>query len=288
MNDHSAQVGCLLFQIDESGGGEAWTHGRLPLSGPAAKTFPPSLVSPTLRILCIALSHWSPRADPAHDEGISIMLLEKASSTIGQISLTQRDQLLFRLSHTYRIWVKTVRHHGRGNWGRVGEATRVSSALDHPFVDAAKAYNRLVSKVYRKSLVACPRSTAGLSLVSWRGSRQEKAKSEIGGKHLSWFIHHSRPHLSVCSASDSQKHRPVTFWKHASMYVFLTSVTSCSATPCRQLEAAAQLITCLLIITSALSLFPSFVTLSCFSTLRRRFSTVHFLFQHGRVDGSAG
>lgn len=98
MNNRSAQVGRLLFHIDENcsgwerGGGGTWNHGRLPLSGPGAKTFP-SLLSPTL---WIPLSHRSLRgpAQPMMKGFLSCFWLftKPAASS--------------RLSHTYSICVR--------------------------------------------------------------------------------------------------------------------------------------------------------------------------------------
>lgn len=60
MNNCLAQVGRPLFHIGENISGETWNHGKLPLSGNKAKTFPPS---------CLLRSEFSPSLLPTGPSG---------------------------------------------------------------------------------------------------------------------------------------------------------------------------------------------------------------------------
>lgn len=76
-SNHPAQLGCLLFQTDESSR-ETWNHGRQPPSGPGAKNLP-SLYSP-LHVPQSPPLHWSLGVYSARDEGIFIILLVREFS----------------------------------------------------------------------------------------------------------------------------------------------------------------------------------------------------------------
>lgn len=109
VNNHSAQVGRLLFHIDENSSRETWNHGKLPLSRPEAKPFPPS---------CLLRSESSVSLSPTGPSGPAQPTMKGFLSCFwsrefffAQISVAQRDQLHFSGYLTPTASMSEVWHH---------------------------------------------------------------------------------------------------------------------------------------------------------------------------------
>lgn len=211
----SAQVGRVLFHMDgSSSSAEAWNHGTLPLSGPEAKTFPPSLL-PGSNVLCSSL--------PLVPRGLSsprwrdfYHAFSKESSTLHGYREHKETSWLQRLSHTYSTC------HAAGRRGGVGPRTSEDKLCSRsPLAEAVKTRHRLVSKVNKDGPFgnnSKSNSRASCRHISDAVKVMVRKKRRLRRKQLKWST--SLAALSAASEAEKRKrwshvNHPFSYWKCA-------------------------------------------------------------------------